>query len=61
MVFHTVTPSSVQMHVIFTISAFSTFYPLSLDFSSILYIIASLGLLKDPLRGYIARFQQEGG
>jgi len=60
-VFHTVTPSSVQMHVIFTISTFSTFYPLSVDFSSILCIIAFCGLLRRSLRGYIARFQQGGG
>ena len=60
-VFHTVTPSSVQMHVIFTISTFRTFYPLSVDFSSILCIIAFCGLLRRSLRGYIARFQQGGG
>ena len=60
-VFHTVTPSSVQMHVIFTISTFRTFYPLSVDFSSILCIIAFCGLLRCSLRGYIARFQQGGG
>ena len=60
-VFHTVTPSSVQMHVIFTISTFRTFYPLSIDFSSILCIIAFCGLLRRSLRGYIARFQQGGG
>ena len=60
-VFHTVTPSSVQMHVIFTLSTFRTFYPLSVDFSSILYIIAFCGLLRRSLRGYIARFQQGGG
>ena len=60
-VFHTVTPSSVQMHVIFTISTFRTFYPLSVYFSSILCIIAFCGLLRRSLRGYIARFQQGGG
>ena len=53
-------PSSVQMHVIFTISTFRTFYPLSIDFSSILCIIAFCGLLRRSLRGYIARFQQGG-
>jgi hypothetical protein len=49
------------MHVIFTISTFRTFYPLSIDFSSILCIIAFCGLLRRSLRGYIARFQQGGG
>ena len=60
-VFHTVTPSSVQMHVIFTISAFRTFSLLSVYFSSILCIIAFCGLLRRSLRGYIARFRQGGG
>ena len=49
------------MHVIFTISAFRTFYLSHVNISSILCIIAFYRLLIHSLRGYIARFRQGGG